>query len=84
MTAPVPVLVKVKVRGLLVPAVTFPKLKLMLLAVSVPVLEPEGEPDFAAGVPAPVKPKQPVIESTAKHARMSANMPSGAGRLRFT
>jgi hypothetical protein len=81
-TAPVPVLVRVKVWGLLEPATTFPKLRLVELAASVPELELEDELDFAAGVPAPVKPTQPAIDSTARHARIRANMPSGARRLR--
>jgi hypothetical protein len=83
-TAAVPVLVRVKVWGLLDPVMTFPKLRLVELAASVPELELEDELDFAAGVPAPVKPTQPASDSTARHARIRANMPSGTRRLRVT
>jgi hypothetical protein len=76
----VPVLVKVKVCGLLDPAATFPKLRLVALAARVPEeLDPEVE--LLAGVPAPVKPTQPASDITAKHARIRANMPSRARRL---
>jgi hypothetical protein len=77
-----PVLVKVKVWGLLVPVATFPKFKLMGLAASVP--EEAGfevELVFVWGVPAPVKPTQPASDSTARNARIRANGPSGARRL---
>jgi hypothetical protein len=71
-TAAVPVLVKVKDCVLLDPAETFPKFMLVALAASVP----DGvELDFAADVPALVKPVQPAIDSTAKHPRISGNMP---------
>ena len=62
-TAAVPVLVRVKVWGLLDPAATFPKFRLVALAASVPE-EELFEFDFAAGVPAPVKPTQPVSDSS--------------------
>lgn len=79
-TIPVPVLVRVKVCGLLDPIATFPKFMLVVLGVSVPD-GVTGELVFAAGVPALVKPVQPVIDSTARHAKNRANMPSGARRL---
>ncbi len=82
-TVAVPVFVRVKVWGLLDPAATFPKLKLVTLAASVPD-EVEGELGFAAGVPALVKPVQPAIDSTVRHARIKANMASGARRLGAT
>src|SRR5258708_346859 len=83
MTAAVPVLVRVNVWGLLDPAATFPKFRLVALAASVPE-GVEFEPDFAAGVPAPVNPTQPASDKSARDARDRANMPSGARRLRVT
>ena len=81
-TAAVPLLVRVNVWGLLDPATTFPKFRLVALAASVPEeLELEFEPDFAPGAPAPVKPTQPASERTARDARISANKPTGARRL---
>jgi hypothetical protein len=80
-TAAAPVLVRVKVWGLVDPATTFPKLRVVALAASVPEVV-EVEFDFAAGVPAPVKPTQPASERAARDARIRANMPSGARRLR--
>ena len=82
-TAAVPVLVRVKVWGLLDPTATFPKLRLVALAASVPE-EFEPDFDFPGGVPAPVKPTQPASDRTAKNARMRAKKPSGARRLRVT
>jgi hypothetical protein len=82
-TAAVPVLVKVKVWGLLDPATTFPKLRLVALAASVPE-GVEFELAFAAGVPAPVNPTQPASDKTVRNARIRGNMPSGARRLRIT
>ena len=83
-TAAVPVLVRVKVWGLLDPAATFPKFRVVALAASVPGEDAlEFELDFAAGVPAPVKPTQPESDRAAKDARSRANMPSGARRLEF-
>jgi hypothetical protein len=78
-TAAVPELVRVKVCGLLDPVTTFPKFRLMALAASVPD-EPEFEVelDFAAGVPAPVKPTQPESDSKAAKVRNRANRPAGA------
>ena len=76
-------MVKLKVWGLLDPAATFPKFRLVALAASVPEEEEfEFELDFAAGVPAPVKPTQPVRDRAAKDARIRAKKPSGARRLR--
>ena len=84
-TVAVPVLAKVKVWALLEPIAIFPKLRLVALAASVPDEDgDEGEFDFVAGVPALVKPVQPVIDSTARHPRISANMPSGTRRLGAT
>src|ERR1700680_4478900 len=77
-TAAVPVLVRVKVWGLLDPATTFPKLRLVALAASVPE---ELELDFAAGFPALVKPTQPASDRTERDARIRANKPSGTRRL---
>jgi hypothetical protein len=82
-TVAVPVLVRVRVWGLLHPITTFPKFKLVALAASVPD-EVTGEFVFAAGVPALVKPVQPVIDNTAKDARINTNMPSGTRRLPVT
>lgn len=81
-TAAVPVLLRVNVWGLLDPATTFPKLRLMELAASVPEVELEVVFDFAAGVPAPVRPTQPESDSTAKQVRIRVSRPSGARRLR--
>jgi hypothetical protein len=81
-TAAVPVLVRVSVCGLLVPGATFPKFRLVALAARVPVGD-EVELDFGA-VPAPVEATQPESDSTARHARISENMPSGARRLGVT
>jgi hypothetical protein len=81
MTAAVPVLDRVNVRGLLEPVATFPKLRLMELAESVPELELGAEFDLAAGVPAPVNPMQPESDKAARDARSRANEPSGARRL---
>lgn len=82
-TDDVPVLVRVRVWGLLNPITTFPKFMLVELAESAPV-EGAGEVIFAAGDPALVKPVQPVIDSTARHPRISANIPSGTRQLRFS
>jgi len=83
-TAAVPVLVRVKVWGLLDPAATFPKFRVVALAASVPEEEVlEFELDFAAGVPAPVNPTQPESDRAARDARSRANRPSGARRLEF-
>jgi hypothetical protein len=81
-TVAVPELVRVRVWGLLDPTATFPKLRLVALAASVPEeVGFEVELDFAAGVPAPVKATQPVSDRTARNARIRANEPSGARRL---
>jgi hypothetical protein len=77
-TAAVPVFVRVRVWGLFDPGATFPKLRLVAFAASVP---DEGELDFPAGAPALVKPVHPAADSTARHARISRNVPSGARRL---
>jgi hypothetical protein len=83
-TAAAPVLVRVKVWGLLEPAATFPKFRVVALAASVPEEELlEFELDFAAGVPAPVKPTQPESDRTVRDERIRANRPSGARRLEF-
>jgi hypothetical protein len=80
-TIAAPVLVRVKVCGLVAPGATFPKFRLVALAVSVPA-EAGLELDFDfAAVPAPVKPVQPASDSTARPARIRENMPSGARRL---
>ena len=76
-----PVLVRVKVCGLVNPATTLLKVRLVALAASVP---DEVEPGFDVGVPAPVNPTQPASDITARHVRIKANMPSGARRLRIT
>ena len=78
-TGEVPVFDRVRVWGLLNPITTFPKFMLVGLAASVPV-EVTGEVVFAAVDPALVKPVQPVIDSTARHPRIIANMPSGTRR----
>jgi hypothetical protein len=79
-TAAVPVFARVNVCGLLDPTATFPKFSLVAFAESVP--EAAGlEPDFFAGVPAPVNPTQPESDKTARDARMRAKKPSGARRL---
>jgi hypothetical protein len=82
MTAAVPVLVRVKVWGLLAPGATFPKFKLVALAARVPD-EDEVEPDFGV-VPAPVEATQPESDSTASPARIRETMPSGARRSGVT
>jgi hypothetical protein len=81
-TTAVPVLLRVKVWGLLEPVTTFPKLRLAALAASVPV--EEVELDFEPGVPAPVRPTQPESDTSARHARNKEKRPSGARRLRVT
>lgn len=78
-TEAVPLLVRVKVWEELEPRATFPKLKLVALAASVPdvaVLE------FAAGVPAPVSPMQPVRDNAAIMARKMVRSVNGDGRFR--
>jgi hypothetical protein len=83
-TGPVPVLVNVTVWGLLLnPTSTLPKFRLVGLAASVPD-EFEFVFVFAAVDPALVKPVQPVIDSTARHPRIIANMPSGTRRFMFS
>ena len=78
-----PMLLRVKVCGLLDPAATLPKLSVAALAASVPeVAEPEL--DFAAGVLAPVKPTHPESESTVKQETIRANRPSGVRRFGVT
>ena len=76
-TAAVPVLDRVKVCGLVDPSATFPKLRLVALAASVPE-EAEVDPDFVTGVPAPVRPTQPASDSNARHEKISAKRLSGA------
>jgi hypothetical protein len=74
-TADVPVLVSVKVCGLVEPETTFPKVRVAELAASVP------EPDDAAfdvGEFAAVKPTQPASDITAKQVSRSVRRPSGA------
>jgi hypothetical protein len=83
-TAAAPVFVRVKVWGLVDPVTTFPKLRLVALAESVPEVGLEVEFDFVAGVPAPVKPTQPASDSAARDARIRVNVPSGARRLSVT
>jgi hypothetical protein len=79
----VPVLLSVKVWVVLDPFTTFPKLRLGVLAASIPEpVEFDADPDFEAGVPALVKPTQPASDTTAKKERMKASRPSGARRLR--
>lgn len=79
-SAEVPVLLKVSVCEPVDPVATFPKLRLLALAESVPVeLEEEFEVE-SAGLVAPVKPTQPEMDSTATSANSSANSPSGARR----
>jgi len=81
-TGAVPVLVRVKVWGLLDPTATFPKLRLVALAASLPEeVGFEVELNFCADVPAPVKAKQPASGRAAKNARNRTNKPSGARRL---
>jgi hypothetical protein len=79
-TVDVPVLLRVRVCGLVDPAATFPKLNAVALAISVPG-DGEAEFVFAGIVPAPVNPVHPATQSTAKQARIRANMPHGALRL---
>ena len=61
------------------PTVTFPKLKLVALAASVP----DDDPDFvpAAGVPAPVSAKQPDRDNAAIKARQIVLKPLGEARF---
>lgn len=73
MTAAVPVFVRVNVCELLEPAATFPKLKLVALAASVPMLELV----FAAGVPALVRPTQPESVSVTRREKRIATCASG-------
>jgi len=82
-TGEVPVFVRVRVWGLLNPISTFPKFMLVGLADSVPD-EVTGDDVFAAVDPALVKPVHPVIDSTARHPRISANMPSDTRRFGIT
>src|ERR1700722_5461791 len=79
----VPELLRVKVWGLLEPVTTFPKIRLVALAASVPA-EEEFEFDFEPGVPAPVRPTQPESDSSARHARNREKRPSDARRLKVT
>jgi hypothetical protein len=74
----VPVLLNVRVFGLVVPVLTLPKSRVAVLAASVP-----NEVEFAADVPAPVRPTHPESDTTAKVARIRAIGPSSARRWRF-
>jgi hypothetical protein len=75
-------LVSVKVCALLDPATTFPKLRLVAFAASVPNEEGfEFELDLPGGVPAPVKPTHPAIDISERHEKIKINMPSGARRF---
>src|ERR1700733_12245411 len=81
-TVAVPVLVKVSVCGLVDPSTTFQKLRLVELAEKVPeevAFEFDFEGDFC--FPAPVRPTQPEIDSTARDARIKVIRPIGARRL---
>ena len=82
--AAVPLFDRVRVWGLLDPADTLPKFRLVALAASVPEEAPfefEFVFEFPLGVPAPVKPTQPESDKTANVARTKAKTPSGARRL---
>jgi hypothetical protein len=81
-TVAVPVLLRVKVWGVVDPATTFPKVKLAALAASVPVFELEF--DLDPGFAAPVRPTQPARGRSARHARARARKPSGARRAKVT
>ena len=74
--AAVPVLVSVNVWELLEPAVTFPKLRLVALAASVPS-EAVLEFVLAAGVPATVNPVHPETDKAARRARTVISKVSG-------
>ena len=54
---------------------------LVELAASIPELELEVEPDFEAGVPAPVNPTQPESDSAARDAKIRATKLRGARQL---
>jgi len=73
-TVVLPELLMVSVCGLLDPAETFPKLRVVALGTSVPA-EPLPEPELVAGEPALVKPTQPVTESRALIVTITENMP---------
>ena len=75
-TAAVPVLVSVNVWELLEPAVTFPNLRLVALAASVPC-EAVLEFVLAAGVPATVNPVHPETDKAARRARTVMSKVSG-------
>ena len=77
-TAAVPVFVRVKVWEVLEPIVTFPKLKLVALAASVPDDDELLEVEFAAGVPAPVNPTQPERDKAVIRARKMVSKVNGA------
>lgn len=77
-TAVVPVLVSVRVCELFEPVVTFPKLKLVALAASVPVVDAAASALLlAAGLPAPVKPVHPEMERAVKRTRIVMGKVSG-------
>jgi hypothetical protein len=61
-TVVVPVLLTVNVWGLIEPAITFPKFKLVVLRASVPVVP---ELDLPVVEPALVSPTQPEMDKTA-------------------
>jgi hypothetical protein len=76
-TVALPELLIVNVCGLLVPAITLPKVKLVALGTNVPVAPEPG----VVGVEAePATPTQPVMDRTARVAVIKASMPKD-GRL---
>jgi hypothetical protein len=78
-----PVLDSVRFWGLLDPAATLPKLRLVELGASVPEeLEFEFEFDFPGGVPAPVKPTQPERARAARDAKSRTKKPDRVRRLK--
>ena len=80
-TDAVPVLESVRVCGLVDPSTTFPNVRLVLLAASVPEEEGELELVLLAGVPAPVRPTQPASDSAARVVIISAKTPSTGRRF---
>ena len=75
-TVAAPVFVSVRVCELLVPAVTFPNVRLVALAASDPE-EAVLELAFAVGVPALVRPTQPETDNAARSARIIVSEVSG-------
>jgi len=83
-TEAVPVLLSVRVCGLVEPSTTFPNVRLVLLAASVPEEEEVVDAVLLVGVPAPVRPTQPASDNAVRVVMISAKALRRGRRLDTT